>query len=173
MLRRTVAETIERGILAGTGSNGQPMGLVNDEKLNQQTFTAASGSLPTAARTAELVAEILQAGGDLESVQILLSAEDYADSQQPSTASDTPLVSINDGRRRMAGVPVAFSPYVPTGNVILADWSRVAVSYIGAPQLIINPYTYAESGMLELTLFQMVGYAVERLELLTVAKLTA
>jgi HK97 family phage major capsid protein len=173
MLQRTVTETIERGILAGTGSNGQPMGLLNDPQLNQETFTAASGSLPTAAKTAELVAEILQAGGDLESVQILLSAEDYADSQQPSTASDTPLVSINDSRRRMAGVPVAFSPYVPTGNVILADWSRVAISYVGAPQLIINPYTYSESGMLELTLFQMVSYAVERRELLTVAKLTA
>ena len=173
MLQRTVSETIEKGILAGTGSNGQPMGLANDAKLNQETFTAASGSLPSAARTAELVTEILQAGGDLESVQILLSAEDYADSQQPSTASDTPLVSINDGRRRMAGAPVAFSPYVPTGNLIIADWSRVAISYVGAPQLVINPYTYAESGMLELTLFQMVGYAVERRELLTVAKLTA
>ena len=73
----------------------------------------------------------------------------------------------------MAGAPVAFSPYVPTGNLIIADWSRVAISYVGAPQLVINPYTYAESGMLELTLFQMVGYAVERRELLTVAKLTA
>lgn len=173
MLQRTVCATVESGILAGTGSNGQPMGLANDPQLNQATFTAASGSLPTAARTAELVADILENGGDLEQVQILLSAEDYADSQQPSTASDTPLVSINDGRRRMAGVPVAFSPYVPTGNVILADWSRIAVSYIGAPQLIVNPYTYSESGMLELTLFQMVSYAVERRELLTVAKLTA
>jgi len=173
MLQRTISATVEGGILAGSGSNGQPMGLVSDPLLSQRTFTAAAGSLPTAARTAELVAEILQAGGDLEQVQILLSAEDYADSQQASTASDTPLVSINDGRRRMAGVPVSFSPYVPTGNVILADWSRVAVSYVGAPQLIINPYTYSESGMLELTLFQMVGYAVERRGLLTVAKLTA
>jgi hypothetical protein len=174
MLQRTVSETIEKGILAGTGSNGQPMGLLNDPQLNQETFTSAD-SLPSRARVAELVGEILENGGDLESVRILLSASDYESSQLfvASASGDAPKVEIYDGTRRMAGVPCAFTPHVPTGNVMIADWSRVAISYIGAPQLIINPYSYSESGLLELTLFQMVGYAVERRELLTVAKLAA
>jgi hypothetical protein len=173
MLQRTISATVESGILAGTGSNGQPMGLINDQQLQQETFTSAD-SLPTRARVAELVGEILEAGGDLEQVQILLSAADYESSQLfvASASGDAPKVEIYDGTRRMAGVPCAFSPYIPTGNLVIADWSRVAISYIGAPQLIINPYSYSESGLLELTLFQMVGYAVERRELLTVAKLT-
>jgi HK97 family phage major capsid protein len=174
MLQRTISATVESGILAGTGSNGQPMGLLNDQSLQQETYTSTT-ALPTREKAAEFVGDILQADGDLEQVQILLSAADYEDSQRfvDPTAGDRPLVEFSEGRRRLAGVPVAFSPYVSTGNLVVADWSRVAISYVGPPQLIINPYKYSESGTLELTLFQMVGYAVERRELLTVAKLTA
>jgi hypothetical protein len=174
ILQRTISATVEKGILAGSGNAGEPTGILNDGLLNQDTFTSAH-KLPTRERTGELVGEILENGGDLEQMSILLSASDYESSQLrvDATAGDSALVEISDGRRRMAGVPVAFSPYVPTGNIVIADWSRVAISYIGAPQLIINPYTYSESGLLELTLFQMVSYAVERRELLTVAKLAS
>jgi hypothetical protein len=174
ILQRTIARTIEAGLLVGTGTNGEPMGMLNDAQLNQETFTSTT-ALPTREKAAEFVGEILQGEGDLEQVQILLSAADYEDSQAPvdPATGDRPKVEISEGRRRLAGVPVAFSPRVPTGNLVVADWSRVAISYVGPPQLIVNPYTYAESGMLELTLFQMVSYAVERRELLTVAKLTA
>jgi hypothetical protein len=85
------------------------------------------------------------------------------------TAGTSTLVEITNGQRRLAGVPVAFSPYVPTGRLVIADWSRVSISYIGNPQLVVNPYTYSESGILELTTFQLVSYGVERRELLTVA----
>jgi hypothetical protein len=175
MLQRTISATIvESGILAGTGSNGQPMGLLNDPQLNQETFTSAD-SLPSRARVAELVGEILENGGDLESVRILLSASDYESSQLfvASASGDAPKVEIYDGTRRMAGVPCAFSPYVPTGNVIMADWSRVSFQLHRRPATYHQPIQLQRIGLLELTLFQMVGYAVERRELLTVAKLAA
>jgi hypothetical protein len=167
LLQRSVAATIEAGLLAGTGSNSQPMGVVHDRQLQRRTFTGAA--LPTRARAGELVGELLDNGADLEQVQILASSADFDTSQ-----AGTPLVEVApDGRRRMATVPVSFSPYVPTGNVVLADWSRVAVAYVGPPQLIVDPYTESESGALLMTLFQQVSYAVERRELLTVATVEA
>jgi len=69
-------------------------------------------------------------------------------------------------------VPVAFSAHVPTGRLILADWSRIVVSYVGPPQLVIDPYSMSESGTLLMTLFQQVSYAIERTGLCTVATLT-
>jgi hypothetical protein len=163
LLQRTISATIEEGLLAGSGSEGQPMGIVGDALLQRRTFSGAA--LPTRARVGELVGELLDNGGDLEQVQILASSADFDTSQ-----AGTPLVEVApDGRRRLATVPVSFSPYIPSGRMILADWSRVSISYVGLPQLIVNPHTYAESGALELTTFQMVSYAVERRELLTVA----
>ena len=163
LLQRTVSSTIEEGLLAGSGSEGQPMGIVSDPQLQRRSFSGAA--LPTRARVGELVGELLDNGADLEQVQILASSTDFDTSQ-----TGTPLVEVApDGRRRLATVPVSFSPYVPTGNVVLADWSRVAVAYVGPPQLIVDPYTEGESGALLMTLFQQVSYAVERRELLTVA----
>ena len=167
LLRRSIAGTVEAGLLAGTGTSSQPMGMVNDPQLQRRTFTGAA--LPSRARVGELVGELLDNGADLEQVQILASSADFDTSQV-----GTPLVEVApDGRRRLATVPVSFSPYIPSGSVILADWSRVAVAYVGPPQLIVDPYTEGESGALLMTLFQSVSYAVERRELLTVATLAA
>ena len=173
LLQRTISAVVEQGLLNGSGSNGEPLGLLNDGQLQQETFTSSTG-LPSREKTAEFIGEILEAGGDLDRVQVLLSAADYEASQLrvDSTGGDSALVEISDGRRRLAGVPVAFSPYVPSGRLVVADWGRVNISYVGPPQLIVNPYTYSESGTLELTAFQMVSYAVERRSLLTVATLT-
>jgi len=166
LLQRSIAATIEAGILAGTGTSSEPMGMVQDPQLQRRTFTGAA--LPTRARVGELVGELLDNGANLEQVQILASSADFDTSQ-----AGTPLVEVApDGRRRLATVPVSFSTYVPTGNVILADWSRVAIAYVGPPQLIVDPYTESESGALLMTLFQQVSYAVERRELLIVATLS-
>jgi hypothetical protein len=167
LLQRTISSVIEKGILNGSGANSAPTGILHDSQLQRRDFTGAS--LPTRARVGELVGELLDNGADLEQVAILASSADFDTSQ-----TGTPLVEVApDGRRRLATVPVSFSPYIPTGRLIVADWSRVSISYVGNPQLIVNPYTYSESGILELTLFQMVSYAIERLPLLTVATLQA
>jgi HK97 family phage major capsid protein len=170
LLQRTISGTVEAGLLVGSGTEGQPLGMLRDPQLQQESFTSSTG-LPSRERVAELVAGILVNGGDLEAVKILLSAADYESSQYMAdpTAGTSTLVEITNGQRRLAGVPVAFSPYVPTGRLVIADWGRVSISYIGNPQLVVNPYTYSESGILELTTFQMVSYGVERRELLTVA----
>jgi len=174
LLQRSIAATIEKGVLAGTGANSQPLGIV-DAALQQETYSAGAGSsLPDRSKLGEFVGELLDNGADLESVAILMSSADYGDGMEPAVSGgDEPLVTVSaDGRRRAAGVPVAFSPYIPSGKLILADWSRLAIAYVGPPQLIIDPYTESESGALLMTLFQQVSYAIERTELCTVATLT-
>jgi hypothetical protein len=165
LLERTLRQTIETGILSGDGSNGQPLGMSKDGQLSQRSYNGGPGSLPSEGEVADFIGELLDGGADLDSVQILAAGEDYADSAT--------LIKIDNGVRRIAGAKCAFTPYLPSGCLLIADWSRVVIGYVGEPQLVINPYTYSESGVLELTLFQSVGYAVERRELFTVAKFAA
>lgn len=164
ILQRSISETIERGILAGQGGAAL-LGIVEDPQLQRETFTGTT-ALPSRERLAELIGELLDNGGDLESLAVLASSSDYGDSQ----AGAAPLVEHTaDGRRRAAGVPVTFSPYLPSGQLIVADWSRLVISYIGEPQLIIDPHSDGDRGIINLTLFQSVSYATERTNLLTVA----
>jgi hypothetical protein len=165
LLSRSLAATIEKGIVVGSGANAELLGLANDPQLNRETFASANAQ-PTRERLGELVGELLDNGGDLDSIAVMASSADYGDSQ----AGTTPLVDHTaDGRRRAAGVAIAFSPHLPSGRLIVADWSRLVVSYIGEPQLVIDPFTDGDRGIINMTLFQSVSYATERRELLTVA----
>jgi hypothetical protein len=173
VLRRTIASTIEGGILNGSGNQNEPLGILNDPQLQRRSYSG-NGKLPTANRAGELASELAENGADVDSLEFLVSSADYGNAQNPIGAGgDLPLVSIADGRRRMAGIPVTFSPFIPSGNLIIADWSRVAISYIGAPQMIVDPFTESGSGMLLMTLFQQISYAVERNNMLTVATVEA
>ncbi len=173
ILNRSIAATVEAGIITGTGTQNQPMGLVNDGQLQRRTFTGTG--LPSREKVGEWTGEIAAAGGDVDSIAIMLPSVDYEASQKSvdDSVGDRPLVEIINGRRMMAGLPVAFSPFLPTGNVVVADFSRVSIAYLGAPQLLIDPITEAQSCMLNMTILQHVSYAVERRELLTIGKLTA
>lgn len=165
LLGRSLAATVERGIISGTGVNAELLGLANDPQLNVEGFSSGT-ALPSRERLGELIGELIGDGADLDSVAVLASSADYGDAQ----AGTTPLVEHTaDGRRRAAGVPVAFSPYLGTGRLIVADWSRIVVSYIGEPQLVIDPFSDGDRGIINMTLFQSVSYATERRELLTVA----
>lgn len=173
ILQRSISETVEKGIINGTGTNSEPMGILNDPQLMRRTFTG-NGNLPSCIRAAELAGELVENGADVDSLQFLLSSADYADSQNLATVSgQTPLVTITDNRRRLGGIPCSFSPYIPSGKLIVADWSRLVLKYVGLPQLVVDPYTMGESGSIFMTLFQQVGYGAERRELLTVATVEA
>lgn len=173
ILQRSISETVEKGIINGSGSNSEPMGILNDPQLQRRTY-AGNGNLPNASRAAELAGELAEAGADVDSLQFLLSSADYADSQNLVAASgQTPLIEVTDSRRRLGGIPCSFSPYIPSGKLIVADFSRLVIKYVGLPQLIVDPYTMGESGSILMTLFQQVGYATERRELLTVATVEA
>jgi HK97 family phage major capsid protein len=173
ILQRSISETVEKGIIDGSGQNSEPMGLLNDPQLQRRTY-AGNGALPEASKAAELAAELAENGADVDSLQFLLSSADFADSQNLITATgQTSLIQISDGRRRLGGIPCSFSPYIPSGKLIVADFSRLVIKYVGLPQLLVDPYTMGESGTILMTLFQQVGYGVERRELLTVATVEA
>jgi HK97 family phage major capsid protein len=168
LMRRSIAETVESGILAGSGSLNEPMGIINDPQLRRTPYNG-SFNLPPSDEAAAMAGVLAEKGADIDSLHFLLPAVDYADSQNLVTsAGQGKLIEITDNRRRMAGIPCSFSPYIPSGTLILADWSRVVVSYVGPPQLIVDPYSQSESGTLLMTLFQQVSYAIERRDLVTV-----
>ena len=60
-------------------------------------------------------------------------------------ADGTLAVQFVDGRRRIAGLPLAMSTNVPEGKVILADFSTVVQIYFGSPQIIDDRFSNGKS----------------------------
>ena len=85
---------------------------------------------------------------------------------------------LEDGK--IDGIPVvesnACNAYDASGNItysyigLAGDWSQVIVQEVGAPSLVIDPYTEAKKNIVELVLNGDFGFEVERAENFAVMK---
>ena len=75
-LGQCVAATLEGGFLAGTGTNEEPLGLINTPGIGSQSF---AGAVPTLAELVGMVETYGDADGDLGAARWLLHPSDVAD----------------------------------------------------------------------------------------------
>jgi len=139
-----VQNTIEQGFIAGTGSNSQPLGLVNIPGTGRKTFIS---STPTWSELVDMGELLCNADGDVTRASWLLS---------PTMAAALLLrlidgnggelvVTYSEGRHRIAGIPLAISSNVPATTIILAQFDTLQQVYFGAPQIIDDRFSAGKS----------------------------
>lgn len=135
MLRQALTKRIERGVLTGTGGT-EPVGVLNPlQGLPTLQLADSVASFAEAAGAVETVATT--AGCQPEQLAWLLSTADYQAWVSADGRSEAePLV--NGGQ--MAGAPVFWSNFMPSGRAVLGDWSQLYVAMYGNPGLVVNPY---------------------------------
>jgi len=151
--------SIEQAIIAGTGTEGQPPGLIGEQAIPSESGAATIPNL------LEDVQTVLDAGADVERVSIIASAADFAD-----LLSHGGTFALNDqgGRtttnatHNIGGIGIRFSPHLATGQALTGDFSRLTVAYYGAPELLANPFFHASNGGLRLQLWQHAGAVVDQ-----------
>jgi HK97 family phage major capsid protein len=151
--------SIEQAILAGTGSEGQPPGLINEQAIPSESGPA------TIAGLLEDVQTVLDAGAPVEAVSIIASAADF---MALLTHGGTFALNDQGGRtttdavHNIGGIGVRFTPHLSTGQALTGDFSRLTVGYFGDPELLANPYVYTASGGLRLQAWQHAGAVVDQ-----------
>jgi HK97 family phage major capsid protein len=158
----------EQATIAGSGSNGQPMGLVvaGEAGVLQQQPTA--GSLPTFDELAGGLQLALDSGAHVRRSAFLLPTADHDELLLLERRPGIPaLVERPDGGWSLAGRPCEFSPFLPSGKAIAGEFAEVEVVYQGAPNLQINPYTKTHQGITRLSIFDYMDSVVRRPQLLT------
>ena len=139
-----VQNTVEQGFIAGTGSNSQPIGLVNIAGIGRKTFIS---STPTWSELVDMGELLCNADGDVTRASWLLS---------PTMAAALLLrlidgnggelvVTYSEGRHRIAGIPLAISSNVPATTIILAQFDTLQQVYFGAPQIIDDRFSAGKS----------------------------
>lgn len=161
LLRRTIAAEVEDAGINGTGGK-QPHGLLSP--AHEIPVATTTGALPTRSEITTAVQSVTVGGKTgLERVKILASGADF-----DSYMNTAGLVREGDnGELSIAGRPLYFSPYLPTGRTILGDFSQYVMPFFGLPDLTVNPFL-ADFTQTSITIWQSVGSAVSRPELLRV-----
>jgi HK97 family phage major capsid protein len=151
--------SIEQATIAGTGTLGQPPGLIAEQAIPSESGAATIQNL------LEDVQTVLDAGAPIEQVSIIASAADFAelmgDSSNPAVLHQN-ATPTTGAVHNLAGIGLRFSPHLSTGQALTGDFSRLTVAYYGDPELLANPYIYAASGGLRLQAWQHAGAVVDQ-----------
>lgn len=159
-LGQCVAATLESGFLTGTGTNEQPLGLINTPSVGTATFAAA---VPTLAELAGMVEDYADANGDLGAARWLMHPSDLADLLLPN-GGETIVQYVPDGRHRIYGLPIFTTSHLTEGKHLLLDPSAVATVYFGPAQVVLDEYSNGKSlsGAAEICVFNFADVAVLR-----------
>ena len=158
-MQAAIRVSIEQAIIAGTGTEGQPPGLIGEQAIPSESGAA------TVATLLNDVQAVLDAGSPVEAVSIIAAAADFAeligDNSNPAVLNQN-ATPTTGAVHNLAGIGLRFSPHLSTGQALTGDFSRLTVAYYGEPELLANPFIHAASGGLRLQAWQHAGAVVDQ-----------
>lgn len=153
---RAVRSAIEQGLINGTGSDGQLLGLLNTPGIGVASFAAA---LPTFSELAEMVEAAGDANAALDRCSWLLHPAGLA---ALLSAGSGVAVTWADGAHRIHGFRVAASAHVPEGKFFFGDFSTARIAFFGPPQMIVDTFSNGKpvTGETEIVMINYVDFAL-------------
>jgi HK97 family phage major capsid protein len=153
-LEQCVAATLEAGFLTGSGSNDEPLGLINVPGIGTESF---AGAVPTFAELEAMVSTYAAANGDIPAATWLVHPNDFAALLSVAT-------SFIDGAHRICGLPVFSSSHLTQGKHLLLDPSAVALTYFGPAQVVMDTFSSGKAltGAAEAVVFNFADVAILR-----------
>ena len=154
-----VAQVIESGFIAGTGTNNQPLGLLNTTGAGTQAFAA---SVQTYAELVGMIETAGDADADLSRCVFLCHPSTLANLLKTQIDADGGELAVTyTDKHRVAGFPIYSTRNITEGKVIFVDPTMLRCVYWGAPQLIVDRFSNNKSisGAAELILFNLCDIA--------------
>ena len=154
------AVALDAAIFAGSGSSGQPTGVLSASGTTTVAIDANGGPI-TYAKLVEMEQKVAEANGLLDDTLAYVSnAKVMGKLKTIPQIAGYPYYLMNDGK--VNGYPFHMTNAVPSnltkGNTsgacsgaIFGPWSEVLVGSWGGLQLIVDPYTAKANGVLEIS----------------------
>ena len=152
------AVALDAAIFAGSGSSGQPTGVLSASGVNTITIDASNGGPLTHNLLVQMETEVGIDNGLLDDTLAYVSnAKVQGKLKTIPQIAGYPYYLMNDGK--VNGYPFYMSNAIPsnlgTGTsfsaAIFGNWSEVLVGSWGGMQLIVDPFSAKQNGVLEIS----------------------
>lgn len=142
-LLAALGAALDQAVLAGTGSSGQPTGLLIAAGVGAQ-----SGAV-TFANMLDAVQTLANAKADDENIRFLTTPAIRRILQaREATASTGRMIWTNN---QVADKPAFVTTDCPAGTIFAGDWSKVLVAFWGSGvEIIVDPYTNFKTGAIQI-----------------------
>ena len=163
-LVRTVALAIDKAGLRGTGSDGQPLGLVDRMQAESISAISISGShTPTYAEYAKFESQIEADNADIGAMKWLISAGAKAHARVTDVSTSTGRF-IYDDQGNILGYPTVMSNQLDAKSAVFGVWSELVIGMWGAMDVTVDPYALSKSGGLRVIVLQDVDVMIRQVK---------
>lgn len=146
------ALAVDKGAISGSGTSGQPLGIVGTSGVG----TASSGDMSTIAYKGELDFQVAVANANVVPVRggyvatptvaaLLMQRNRFANTMSPLW--DGNLWDAN-GPLGVAGFPGMSSLQIPASGMIFGDWEKLVIAEWGVLEIEVNPYANFQAGII-------------------------
>ena len=154
------AAALDAAIFAGSGSSGQPTGVLNASGINTiYTNDSSHAAAVTFAKLVQMETEVGEDNGLLdETLAYVVNAKIQGKLKTIPQIEGYPYYLMNDGK--VNGYPCFMTNAIPTAtfsgtsncsSALFGPWSQVLVGGWGGLQFIVDPFTAKNKGVLEIT----------------------
>ena len=155
-LTSAMAITIDKAGLEGTGTSGQPTGILSTSGVNQVTNFANAN--PTFAEVVSLETALAEDNALAGNLSYILPASMYGALKTTEKAANTAQF-VADGTT-MNGYRSIVSNQATAGNCYFGDFSSLLIGMFGGLDLVVDPYSNSTSGTIRVVALQSVDVAV-------------
>lgn len=156
-LAASIATAIDLAGLEGTGSSGQPTGILNTSGVN--TVTAFAAANPTFAEVVTLETAVAEDNALLGNLAYILPASMYGALKTVEKASGTAQFVVEPGGT-INGYRGIVSNQATAGNIYFGNFADLLIGMFGGLDIIVDPYTNSTSGTVRVVALQSVDVAV-------------
>lgn len=178
-----VSRGVDKAGLAGTGTSGQPLGLLNTDGVN--VITGITKGAPTKKNIEDFISALDDENVDADKLRFLCPAAvkgclgstlDYT----PIKNADEEIVAAASAARYLYekglcdDIPLTFSNICPAKKLILGDWSEMMICGWGdALSLTVDPYSLSTSGGVRVVVLKDVDILIRHAEAFAVGDILA
>ena len=156
-LAQAIATAIDLAGLEGSGSSGQPTGILNTSGVN--TVTAFAAANPTFAEVVTLETAIAEDNALLGNLAYILPASMYGALKTTEKASGTAQFVVEPGGS-INGYRGIVSNQCTAGNLYFGNFADLLIGMFGGLDIVVDPYTNSTSGTVRVVALQSVDVAV-------------
>jgi HK97 family phage major capsid protein len=156
-LATAIALAIDLAGLEGSGSSGQPTGILNTSGINSVTNFAAAN--PTFAEVVTLETALAEDNALMGNLAYILPAAMYGALKTTEKASGTAQFVVEPGGT-INGHRAIVSNQGTAGNLYFGNFSDLLVGFFGGLDLVVDPYTASTTGTVRVVALQSMDVAV-------------
>jgi HK97 family phage major capsid protein len=155
-LTQALALAIDKGALEGSGSSGQPTGILNTSGVNKPTAFAAA--VPTFAEMVAMETAVAEDNALFGNLAYITDAATYGGLKTKAKDAGSGMFVLEGGQAN--GYNVIRTQQSTAGNVYFGNFADCLIGMWGGLDLTVDPYTASSTGTVRVVALQTVDVAL-------------